>query len=107
MKRGMLLVLFFSLIFISLIGGVNGDTAIFYSSNADGNVYLCCHFMGNEEFSYGNLNEKSFEDIWNNPERRRVIDKINLAMCPPVCRNHVINKILFDISKKKKHESFV
>jgi hypothetical protein len=63
--------------------------------------------MGIKEFSYGDLRKKSFKDIWNSEKRKEVIKRLNLSKCPPVCRNHDINKILFDISKKKKHESFV
>ena len=35
---------------------------------ADGEVYVCCNHRGYKEYSYGNLNEKSFKDIWNDIE---------------------------------------
>jgi radical SAM protein with 4Fe4S-binding SPASM domain len=34
---------------------------------ADGNVYPCC-MGGGDQLVLGNLNQKSFEEIWNGPE---------------------------------------
>ena len=64
---------------------------------ADGEVYVCCNHRGYKEYSYGNLNEKSFKDIWNDIEKRQAImyqiddvDKFN--NCTQLCKPHESNK---------------
>jgi len=64
---------------------------------ADGEVYVCCNHRGYKEYSYGNLNEKSFKDIWNDIEKRQAImyqiddvDKFN--NCTQLCKPHESSK---------------
>ncbi len=70
----------------TLSSGVNSETwrdnycqgVKFHSLIAsDGGVYPCWRVWGNQEFSYGSLYEKSFEEIWRGERRREIEDYLN------------------------------
>lgn len=77
----------------------------------DGNVYPCCQHVGNTMFSYGNVLDRSFKDIWFGDDATKVRDTIKPSMCPP-CRynfyNTVFNKYVggWRPSEKEIIESF-
>ena len=74
---------------------------------ADCNLYLCCQFRGNSNFSFGSLKEKSFWKIWNSQERQKVIKRIDVTKCPP-CRYYKYNETLdYLIDKERLHENFL
>lgn len=78
---------------------------------ADSKLYLCSMFRGDERFALGDLKEESFESIWNNEQRKRVISSIDLNKCPK-CRYAVYNEIMDylsegKISKEKFHVDFL
>ena len=60
---------------------------------ADGNIYLCCQWRGNEKYIIGNVFEKPFKEIWGSRRHKKIIKKIKLDTCPP-CRNDVYNSII-------------
>jgi len=60
---------------------------------ADCNVYLCCQLKGDQKFILGNINEKSFKEIWNSKARREVIRNLDISKCPP-CRYNKYNEIM-------------
>lgn len=69
---------------------------------ADGNVYVCTNHRGWKQYSYGNLNDSSFVDIWKNIEKRQeVMDQIEnkecFKNCTKLCKPHESNKALWDI----------
>ena len=74
---------------------------------ADSNVYLCCHFMGMKEYSYGDLRKSSFREIWDSQRRKEVMKKLRLDKCPPLCRNHSLNKLMDGMTKPNEHGSFI
>ena len=41
---------------------------------ANGEVYTCQTFAGDERFSVGNINEQSFKDIWESEKRKKQLD---------------------------------
>ena len=74
---------------------------------ADGNVYVCTNHRGWKQYSYGNLYEKSFIDIWKDIEKRRqVMDQIEkkecFKNCTKLCKPHESNKAMWDIYQKLK-----
>jgi radical SAM protein with 4Fe4S-binding SPASM domain len=83
---------------------------------ADGNCYPCCQLVGNETFSFGNLNNSSLGDIWFGSKRSGVLTTIVTKFCP-TCRGHQINEMLngyrrgviseTDIKKSYKHSNFI
>lgn len=74
---------------------------------ADGSVDLCCAFKGQEEWSFGNIQEKSFKEIWDSDQRRDVMAKVNVKKCPPLCKAHEINKLIHYMKNMKRHKNFI
>lgn len=74
---------------------------------ADGSVDVCCAYKGDKDWSFGNLHEKSFKEIWAGELRRRVLARIDVAKCPPLCKAHEINKVFHYIKHFDAHREFV
>jgi MoaA/NifB/PqqE/SkfB family radical SAM enzyme len=72
----------------------------------DAKVYVCCSYLGNDAFSFGNLKEKSFWEIWNGKKRKEVMKKIDVGKCPS-CRYDTYNEILNYLAGEKKHRNFL
>lgn len=100
---------------------------VFFTLDWDGNVYPCCHFVGNQAFCYGNLLESPFSAIFNSSVRFTVSQRTSLTeklcqgcefyeMCFSGCMANTINgiynkdyfchayKILFEHIKKSLDE---
>jgi cyclic pyranopterin phosphate synthase len=70
---------------------------------ADGHVYVCTNHRGYKQYSYGNLRDKSFKEIWNDLDtRRKIMHQIDdvecFANCTKLCKPHESNKILWQLS---------
>ncbi len=79
---------------------------------ADGNVYVCTNHRGHAKYSYGNINEKSFSEIWGNIEKKKeVMDIINneekFSKCTHLCKPHESNKILWKIKENFDNADYV
>lgn len=66
---------------------------------ADGNVYVCTNHRGHKKYSYGNLYERSFEEIWNDLKKKtQIMNVINFdekfKNCTNLCKPHESNKLL-------------
>ena len=48
---------------------------------SSGEVYPCGHIVSADTPSYGNLFERDFKEIWNSPERMRVISELPSEKC--------------------------
>lgn len=66
-----------------------------------GKMYICCHTMGLKKYEIGNINKDSFKDIWEGKQRQKVMKSINFKDCPPICRWHTFNNLLFEIKDKQ------
>jgi len=78
---------------------------------ADGNVYVCTNHRGHKKYSYGNIENKSFKDIWSDLKTRScVMNKINneekFKNCSQLCKPHESNKILWTIKNNHKNKEF-
>jgi len=78
---------------------------------ADGHVYVCTNHRGHKQYSYGNINEKSFKEIWSDiKNRNRVMNIINnkekFSKCTHLCKPHESNKILWEIDQKKNEKNY-
>lgn len=82
---------------------------------AEGEVYACCFLRGNKEFSFGNVNEDSFESIWNSEKRQDVMERVYKGECGYACnggmtsnRYNTYNQILNYMQQENKtHANFV
>lgn len=73
---------------------------------ADGSVDLCCAFKGDSGWSFGNINESRFTDIWNGSLRREQLARIDVRKCPPLCKAHELNKVLHFVNNFDAHKEF-
>jgi len=82
---------------------------------ADGEVYACCFLRGNKAFSFGNVNEQSFEAVWTGPRRREVMARVDEGACGRACmggmtssRYNAYNDILnYLMLEEKQHADFI
>ena len=79
---------------------------------ADGEVYVCTSHRGHKERSYGNLNDKSFSEIWSDMSKRKcVMNKIEteekFSMCSQLCKPHESNKVFWNIKKNYKKPGLI
>ncbi|WP_107328663.1 radical SAM protein [Metapseudomonas otitidis] len=79
---------------------------------ADGSVYGCSAYLLDKRFMYGNLNERSFQSVWEGPEReenfRYVRHQLNIKDCRKNCRMDEINRYLFSLREGNiEHMNFI
>lgn len=77
---------------------------------ADGGVYPCCNLLGLSEYAYGNLNQNSFVEIWENKRRNDVLNKLKdckLEPCPTACKLDVMNRYLHTLVHPGEHVNFI
>ena len=79
--------------------------------DAAGNVWPCVAHIGNKEFVFGNINNNTFEEIWEGSRRKEVINKINSLdinkVCREACRLDEINKYLNELKHPGEHVNFI
>lgn len=78
--------------------------------DVNGNLIPCNLYYGNDEFTYGNLNEKSFSEIWAGDKRIEVIKKLKekgVGECRLGCRLDAVNRYLHRIKNPHPHDNFI
>lgn len=79
--------------------------------DAKGNVWPCVAHIGTEEFCYGNIYEQPFDEIWEGPKRKEVVQKLNALdidlVCRESCRLDEINKYLNELKHPGEHVNFI
>ncbi|NQU83125.1 MAG: radical SAM protein [Parcubacteria group bacterium] len=79
---------------------------------ADGQVCGCSCFLGDKRFFYGNINEKTFPEIWEGEERKKcwemMTKKFDISGCRQNCRMDKINKYLWALKNNPpNHVNFI
>lgn len=79
---------------------------------ADGAVCGCSAYLMDNRFMYGNVNDRTFQSIWQGPEReasfRYVRDCLNIQECRRNCRMDEINRYLYDLREGLvEHVNFI
>ena len=79
---------------------------------ANGIVSGCSAYLLNDLFEFGNVNKKSFQEIWTGEKRRRnfeyVTNKLDITNCRKNCRMDEANRYLYKlIADKPSHVNFI
>lgn len=78
---------------------------------SDGSVYGCSAFLENDRFNYGNIQEKSFQEIWQGNERKANCEFIrneqSITECRKNCRMDEINRYLWKLKHPNRHVNFI
>ncbi len=79
---------------------------------ADGSVYGCSAYLLDTRFEYGNINKKSFLDIWQGDKRKDnftyVLNELDISECRRNCRMDEINRYLFNLKNNNvPHVNFI
>jgi hypothetical protein len=66
----------------------------------NGKVGTCLYMMNNKNFVFGDLNTKNLVNIWSEiPKKIKVVSD-----CQQCCKNHMINKALYEAKKAEQIE---
>lgn len=78
-------------------------------SMADGRVFTCSAHLLDERFCIGNLNEQTFQEIWEGDKRREnweLMQEFNIKQCRLSCRMAGPNKYLQQLVTQE-HRNFI
>jgi len=79
---------------------------------ADGSVYGCSAYLMDDKFDYGNINQHSFQEIWEGEKRHEnwqfVREKLDIVDCRKNCRMEAINQYLDKlVENTPEHINFI
>jgi len=77
--------------------------------DSKGNVLPCNLFYNNPEFTYGNLYDNSFSEIWEGDKRKEILFKLKnqgVENCRGGCRCDAGNRYLSRLKNPQAHDNF-
>jgi radical SAM protein with 4Fe4S-binding SPASM domain len=79
---------------------------------ADGEVYGCSAYLLDKKFMYGNLQEESFQSIWEGTKREEnfhhIRHELDIKQCRVNCRMDEVNRYLFNLKEGLiEHVNFI
>jgi radical SAM protein with 4Fe4S-binding SPASM domain len=79
--------------------------------DAEGNVWGCSMFLGDERFLYGNIKTNTFQEIWEGEKRRKTLNfvdnELDTSACRINCRMDAINEYLDELKNSQDHVNFI
>ncbi len=80
----------------------------YIDSNAE--IWACIAYIGDKNFSFGNLKDSSIVDIWESENKKKVVNRIlnmDITNCRELCRLDEINKYLHELKNPGDHANFI
>lgn len=78
---------------------------------ADGKVFGCSAYLGDDRFCYGNIYENSFSEIWEGEKRKVSYDfiqnELDIKNCRVNCRMDEVNRYLWRLKNPNPHDNFI
>lgn len=77
---------------------------------ANGDVYSCSAFLGDERFNLGNINRQTFREIWQGDKRRanwEMMQSFDVSECRIGCRMNQCNIYLNDVVEGVPYVNFI
>ncbi len=79
--------------------------------DASGNIWGCSAFLGDPRFKHGNINQKTFREIWEGTERALfsewVEKNLDTKNCRVNCRMDEVNRYLWSLKNPPAHVNFI
>jgi radical SAM protein with 4Fe4S-binding SPASM domain len=79
--------------------------------DAEGVVWGCSAYLGDERFRYGSILEENFGDIWSGERRKRSLEFVEKELDPEGCRMNCrmdeINLYLWELTHPAEHVNFI
>ena len=78
--------------------------------DAAGYVYPCSMFLGQVEYTYGNIYEECFPAIWEGKRRQCVMARLRqegVDRCREICRLDEVNRYLWALKHPPEHVNFI
>lgn len=79
--------------------------------SANGDIYGCSCYLGQEQWKLGNINEQSFKEIWESEKRRKnleyILQNLDISQCRTNCRMDAINEYLWELLHPNSHANFI
>lgn len=78
---------------------------------ANGKVFGCSAYLGQDEFCYGNIYDNSFEEIWQSDKRKQsyayIQNELDIKNCRINCRMDEVNRYLWRLKNPQNHDNFI
>lgn len=85
--------------------------AFFAFVAADGNVYPCAQFVGNDDYCMGNIKYQEWGEVVLSTRRRVVLDRLryehDVSTCRNPCRLDAANRYLNRLLNPEEHDAFL
>jgi cyclic pyranopterin phosphate synthase len=79
--------------------------------DAGGGLWACSAYLGDDQFSLGNVMEEGFETIWKGEKRKKLMKyaatKLNVKECRVNCRMDEVNRYLWELKNPAGHVNFI
>lgn len=79
--------------------------------DANGDVYSCGPYIGNDLHKLGNIMNQSFQKLWESEEadhvRRHIRNEVDVSKCMPFCRPNSVNESLWQMKNPPSHVNYI